>query len=75
MDTLFHCIAYDYSCDWDGVCDHVRDIPWEGIFKLSAFSADSEFCEWLQVGIDVYNITHLKYQVMSHSSPWFEYYE
>ena len=32
--------------------------------------AVSEFCEWVQVGIDVY-ISHRKYQVKSHSSPWF----
>ena len=28
------------------------------------------FCEWVQVGIDVY-IPHRKYQVKPHSSPWF----
>ena len=40
------------------------------IFKLGASAADSEFCEWVQVGIDVY-IPHKKYQVKPHSSPWF----
>ena len=61
----------DYSCaDWDGLRDHLRDVPWEDIFKLSAFAAASEFCEWVQVGIDVY-IPHRKYQVKPHSSPWF----
>ena len=65
------CIAYDYSCaDWDGLCDHLRDVPWEYIFKLSASAAALEFCEWIQVGIDVY-IPHHKYQVKPHSSPWF----
>ena len=39
-------------------------------FKLSASAAASEFCEWVQVGIDVY-IPHRKYQVKPHSSPWF----
>ena len=34
------------------------------------FHAASEFCEWVQVGIDVY-IPHRKYQVKPHSSPWF----
>ena len=29
-----------------------------------------KFCEWVQVGIDVY-IPHRKYQVKPHSSPWF----
>ena len=23
--------------DWDGLCDHLRDIPWEDIFKLKCF--------------------------------------
>ena len=67
----FHCIAYDYSrADWDGLRDYLRDVPWEHIFKLSASAAASEFCEWVQVGIDVY-IPHRKYQVKPHSSPWF----
>ena len=27
-DASFHRIAYDYSCaDWDGLCDHLRDVP------------------------------------------------
>ena len=35
QDTLFHCVAYDYSrADWDGLCDHLRDVPWEDIFRL-----------------------------------------
>ena len=34
------------------------------------FSAASEFCVWVQVGIDVY-IPHRKYQVKPHSSTWF----
>ena len=38
--------------------------------KLSASAAASEFCEWVQVGIDAY-IPHCKYQVKPHSSPWF----
>ena len=67
QDALFHCVAYDYSC---GLHDHLRDVPWEDIFELSAFAAASEFCGWVQVGIDVY-IPHRKYQVKSHSSPWF----
>ena len=70
-DDPFHRIAYDYSrADCDGLCDHLRDTPWEGILKLSAFVAASEFCELVQVGIDVY-IPHCKCQVKSHSSSWF----
>ena len=48
----------------------MRDVPWEDIFKLGASAAASEFCEWVQVGIDVYK-PHRKYQVKPHSSPWF----
>ena len=71
QDAPFHRIVYDYSCVyWDGLHDHLRDVPWEDIFKLGASAAASEFCEWIQVGIDVY-IPHRKYQVKSHSSPWF----
>ena len=60
---------YDYSCgDWDGLLDHLRDIPWEDIFKLSA-SAASEFYEWVQVGIgDNLYILHHKHQVKPQSS-------
>ena len=71
QDTLFHHAAYDYSrADWDGPHDYLRDVAWEGIFNLSASAAASEFCEWVQVGIDVY-IPHRKYQVKLHSSRWF----
>ena len=67
----FHRISYDYSrACWDCLRDHLRDVPWEDIFKLSASAAASGFCEWIQVGIDVY-ILHRKYQVKPHSSPWF----
>ena len=70
-DALIYGIAYGYYCiDWDGLFDHLRDVPWEDIFKLDASAAASEFCEWVQVGIDVY-IPHRKYQVKPHSSPWF----
>ena len=71
QNTAFHRVAYDYSRnDWDGLPDHLRDVPWEDIFKLSASAAASEFYEWVQVEIDVY-IPHGKYQAKPHSSPWF----
>ena len=70
-DAPFHHKAFDYSrADWDSHCDHLRNVPWEDIFKLSPSAAASEFCEWVQVGIDV-DIPHSKYQVKPHSSPWF----
>ena len=67
QDSPFHCIAYDHShADWDSLHDHLRDVPWEDIFKLSASAAASEFCELIWVEIDVYiphrigsNLTHL----------------
>ena len=41
-------MAYDYSrADWDDLRDHLRDVPWENIFKLSASAAAGEFCEWV----------------------------
>ena len=68
-DAPFHYIAFGYSrADLDSLCDHLRDVPWEDIFKLSSSSA-SEFCEWVQFGIDLY-ILHRQYQVKPHSSPW-----
>ena len=71
QNTPFHRVAYDYSrADWNGLHDHLRDVPWEDIFKLSASAAASEFCGTVQLGIDVY-IPHRKYQVKPHSSPWF----
>ena len=64
-------MAYNYSsADWDGLHDHLKDVPCEDIFKLGASAAASEFCEWVRVGIDVY-IPHRKYQVKPHSSPCF----
>ena len=46
-DALFHRIAYDYfRADLEGLCDHLRNVPWEDMFKLGA-SATSEFCEWV----------------------------
>ena len=71
QDAPFHCIAYDYSStDCGTLCDHLRDVLWEDIFKFSASAVACEFCEWVQVRIDVY-IPLRKYQVKPHSSPWF----
>ena len=71
QDARFNCMPYDYSrADWDDLHDHLRYVPWEDIFKLGASAAASEFCEWVQFGIDVY-IPHRKYQVKPYTSPWF----
>ena len=66
-DALFHQMAFEYSHDdWDIHCDHLRDVPWKDIFKLSDSTAASEFCECVHTGIviDVY-VLHCKYQVKS----------
>ena len=49
-------------------CDHLRDVRLEDIFKLGASASPSQFCEWVQVGINVY-IPHCKYHTKPHSSP------
>ena len=60
-DAPFHRRACDYShAVWDGLRDHLRDVPWEDIFKFGASAAASEFCDWVQVEINVY-IPHRKY--------------
>ena len=59
QDALFHHIAYDYShADWDALQDHLRNVPREDIFKLGASAAGSEFCDWVQVGIEEYIPQH-----------------
>ena len=46
QDAPFHRIAYGYSrADCDGLHDHLRDVPWEDIFKPSSSAAAREFCE------------------------------
>ena len=47
----------------------MRDVSWEDIFNCASAAA-SQFCERVQVGIDIY-IPHSEYQVKPHSSPWF----
>ena len=68
-DTLFHRIAYDYShADWEGLYDHLGDVPWEDVFKLGASATASEL-EWVQVVGDLYSPTpHCKNQIKLHPS-------
>ena len=36
----FHHTMFDYSCtDLGGFHDHIRNVPWKGIFNLAAFPA------------------------------------
>ena len=56
--------------DCDSLHDHLRDVLWEDIFKLSASASASEFYQWVRFGTTVY-IPYRKNQVKPHSSPWF----
>ena len=47
--------------DWDPR-DHLRGVPIDDIFELSASADASEIFEWVQLGIYVY-IPHRKHQV------------
>ena len=59
---LFLCCLGRSLWSWDAL--------WEDIFKLGASASTTKFCEWIQLEIDVY-ISHNKYQLKPHSSPWF----
>ena len=57
----------------------MRDASWEDIFKFGASAAASEFCEWVQVGIDVY-IPHRRFSAacaaaIVHRNHFFILYE
>ena len=70
QDTLFHQIDYNYSCaDWEGICDQLRNVPLEDVFKLGASADANVFFEWAQAGTDVH-IPHSQYQLKPHLSSW-----
>ena len=49
----FHLIAYDYShANWNGLRNHLRNVSWVNIFKVSGAAPAIELCEWVQVGSD-----------------------
>ena len=68
----YHRTVYLYSeADWDGLRDHLRDMPWLDISKHDAATyAAKEITEWVEIGIDCY-IPHRKFQLKHRSSPWF----
>ena len=71
-NSPFHHKVFDYSpTDQDGYRDHIG-CSVEDIFNLVTLAATSEFCEWVQIGTDVY-IPHRKFQVRPHSSLWFPF--
>ena len=45
------------------------------IFKLSAFAAASEFCEWVQVGINVYIFSAASVAAIIHRNHFFRLYQ
>ena len=52
-DAPLHRIAYDCSrAKTDGFRGHLRDVPWEDIFKLGSSATVSEFSEWVHGGTD-----------------------
>ena len=70
----YHRTVYSYSkADWDGSRVHLRYVPWLDIFKHDATYAAKEITEWVEIGIDCY-IPLRKFQLKSHSSPWFTPY-
>ena len=45
-DAPFHCVPYSHSCtESDRLCDHLRDVLWQGIFKLKASASVSGIFE------------------------------
>ena len=65
QDAPFYCMVCDhFRADWDRLRDHLRDVPWEDIFKLSVSVAASELCELELMYISLIvsirsNLTHL----------------
>ena len=53
-DHIVVSVSIDFPSYSHRLCDHLRDVQWEDIFKLRASAAAREFCQWIQVGIDVY---------------------
>ena len=45
---------YYFRAYWDDPRDHLRDVSWEDIFKVSSSAAATKVFEWVQVGIDIY---------------------
>ena len=52
FDHVVNLVSIDFPsnphysrADWDGLRNHLRDIPWEDIFKLGVSAAAKEFCK------------------------------
>ena len=65
QDAPFHCIAYDYSrADWDGLRDHLRDVSWEDIFKISSLLLLENFVSAFRL-----ELMYISFIVSTRSSP------
>ena len=65
QDTPFHRVTYDYSCaDWDGLCDHLRDVFLNSVLLLLLVNFVSGFrLELMYISLIVSiksNLTHLQ---------------
>ena len=63
------------TTDWDGLHDHLRDVPWEDVFGLGALLLLLllllvNFVSGFRLELIYIYIPHKKYQVKPHSSPW-----
>ena len=75
-DAPIYRLAYDrFRADWDALGNHLGDVSWEGIFKLNASAAASEFCVWVQVGIDVYIFSAACVVAIIHTNHFFHFYQ
>ena len=87
-DVPFHCKPFGYShANWDGLCDHLRDVPWADIFKFNASAVAAAAAAVAATAVAAaaaptefcewvharidVYIPHCKYQARHHLSPWF----
>ena len=62
--------VYSYStADWDGLRDHLKDVPWLDIFKHDATYAAKEITEWVDIGIQALCCCHCTSQPLFPSVP------
>ena len=70
QDAPFHCIAYGYSCaDWDSLPDHLEMFYGRISLSLVLLLLLMNFVSGFR--LELIFIYPSKYQVKSHSSPWF----
>ena len=63
-DALLHHIAYDYfRADWNRLCDHMRNVPWDDRVRqiaACAYVCTSMFDDHTKIFSLVYVIVHGK---------------